>query len=189
VVSVEDAARNNAELCHLVCGGGTFAPDAWTSPVRTRDLYPDAVTLVRGVEPEGLLARVDASVGCSIKDSFADLELAPYGFRVLFEAEWIHGPEPIVGEGLHVGAGDPELLPVGDDRWSALLNRNATCVGLSNVATAEGADEDATWAYAIRAAAGWCPTLPIVGYERDDDLAVARRQGFTTIGPLRVWIR
>lgn len=36
-----------------------------------------------------ILDRIDVSQGCSIKDSFASLDLAPYGFRVLFEAEWI----------------------------------------------------------------------------------------------------
>jgi hypothetical protein len=36
-----------------------------------------------------LLARIDTSVGCSIKDSFASLDLTGYGFRVLFDAQWI----------------------------------------------------------------------------------------------------
>jgi hypothetical protein len=35
------------------------------------------------------LSRIDTSVGCSIKDSFASLDLKPYGFRVLFDAQWI----------------------------------------------------------------------------------------------------
>jgi len=30
-----------------------------------------------------LLARIDRSVGCSIKDSFVSLDMAAYGFRVL----------------------------------------------------------------------------------------------------------
>ena len=32
---------------------------------------------------------MDASPGCSIKDSFAALDLSAHGFRVLFDAEWI----------------------------------------------------------------------------------------------------
>jgi hypothetical protein len=36
-----------------------------------------------------LLARIDTSRGCSVKDSFASLDLTAQGFRVLFEAEWI----------------------------------------------------------------------------------------------------
>ena len=37
----------------------------------------------------GLLARIDAGAGCSLKDSFADLELRDEGFRVLFRGEWL----------------------------------------------------------------------------------------------------
>ena len=36
-----------------------------------------------------MLADIDASAGCSIKDSFACLDLSGLGFRVLFEAQWI----------------------------------------------------------------------------------------------------
>jgi hypothetical protein len=62
---------------------------AWTSRTRSPALYPDAVTLVPDVSVDGLLARVDRSSGCSIKDSFASLDLAGYGFRVLFDGQWI----------------------------------------------------------------------------------------------------
>jgi hypothetical protein len=41
-----------------------------------------------------LLSRIDSSAGCTIKDSFASLDLAPYGFRVLFDAQWIVSPTP-----------------------------------------------------------------------------------------------
>jgi hypothetical protein len=61
--------------------------------VRTPVFYPDAVTLVPGVDPTEVLARIDtATPGASVKDSFADLELAEHGFDVLFEAQWIHRP-------------------------------------------------------------------------------------------------
>jgi hypothetical protein len=184
-VTAAAAARNNAELCELVCGAGWFADGAWTSPVRTPPLYPDAVTLRPGVDPRALLDRVDASPGCSVKDSFADLDLAPFGFTVLFDAEWIVRPAD--------AAGDPTLAAgvlheIGADEWSARLNRSDDCVGVSNVATAERGDADATWAQVVRVATTTCPGVPIVGYESGADLAVALRHGFTAIGPLRVWI-
>jgi hypothetical protein len=54
---------------------------------------PVAPTPVPGVDPVALVARIDtAAPGASVKDSFADLDLAPTGFRVLFEAQWIHFP-------------------------------------------------------------------------------------------------
>ncbi|MEU8011479.1 hypothetical protein [Micromonospora parva] len=87
------AARNNAEWCDIVCGShglpGRTDADAWSVPRRSPQWYPDAVTLRPGVDAEALLARLDAGPGASVKDSFADLDLSGYGFRVLFDAQWI----------------------------------------------------------------------------------------------------
>jgi hypothetical protein len=91
-------AENNARWCDLVLrshgGQGVFAPDAWTSPARTPSLFPDAVTLIPLPSVPDLLARIDSSPGCTIKDSFASLDLASHGFHVLFDAEWIMSPAP-----------------------------------------------------------------------------------------------
>ncbi|MET9609519.1 hypothetical protein ABZZ17_31385 [Streptomyces sp. NPDC006512] len=103
------AARNNADWCDAVCrthgAAGVFGPDAWTTAVRTPPLYPDAVSLTPSAPVAGVLGGIDTgSPGCSVKDSFASLDLGPAGFEVLFEAQWIHrpaGPAP-VGSG---GAG------------------------------------------------------------------------------------
>ena len=90
---VHVAARNNAEWCDAFCrthgAVGRFDTDSWSSRARTPPLYPDAVTLRPAVPVELLLSRVDASAGCSIKDSFADLDLAAAGFELLFRAEWL----------------------------------------------------------------------------------------------------
>ncbi|WCN78864.1 hypothetical protein [Micromonospora sp. LH3U1] len=90
------AARNNAEWCDIVCGSqglaGRTDAEAWSVPRRSPPWYPDAVTLRPGVAAEALLARIDAGPGASVKDSFADLDLSGYGFRVLFDAQWIHRP-------------------------------------------------------------------------------------------------
>lgn len=90
------AASNNAQWCDIVCRShgaeSRFDGDAWTSSTRTPPYYPDAVTLVPGVSVPDLLGRIDCSTGCSIKDSFASLDLTPYGFGVLFEAQWIVRP-------------------------------------------------------------------------------------------------
>lgn len=90
------AARNNAEWCDLVCrthgAGGTFDREAWSTSIRSPRYYPDAVTLRADAAGDRVLTRVDTSAGCSIKDSFATLDLAPAGFRVLFDAEWIGRP-------------------------------------------------------------------------------------------------
>jgi hypothetical protein len=41
----------------------------------------------------------------------------------------------------------------------------------------------------VRSIAARYPGLPIVGYQSGDELAAARRAGFTSTGPLRVWIK
>lgn len=90
---VRAAARNNTEWCDIVCRlhgqAGSFHDDGWTVPRRSPPFYPDAVTLDPGAGVDGLLATIDSSSGCSIKDSFACLDLAPHGFHELFEAQWI----------------------------------------------------------------------------------------------------
>ncbi len=91
------AARNNADWCAAVCRShdlsGALGEAAWTSADRTPLYYPDAVTLHPGAAPADFLPRIDtASPGCSVKDSFAALDLTPDGFTELFSAQWIHRP-------------------------------------------------------------------------------------------------
>lgn len=91
------AAANNADWCDAVSRTHSLEAqvdaNAWTSRSRTPQLFPDAVTLVSDPSIPELLSRIDSSPGCSIKDSFASLDLMAYGFRVLFDAHWIvRGP-------------------------------------------------------------------------------------------------
>ena len=96
-VTVHEAALNNAEWCDAFCRAhgiaGRFDAEAWTSAARTPLFYPDAVTLAPGCSAANLVSRIDASAGCSIKDSFADLDLCDTGFEVLFAAEWLCLPD------------------------------------------------------------------------------------------------
>lgn len=72
-----------------------FGAQAWTASRRPSPYYPDAVTLVEQPDVDDILRRIDGSAGCSMKDSFASLDLSGDGFRVLFEADWIYrGPGP-----------------------------------------------------------------------------------------------
>jgi hypothetical protein len=90
---VREAARNNAEWCNVFCRthglAGRFSAGFWSSGLRTPRLYPDAVTLVPNVDVERMLGIIDVSEGCSVKDSFADVDLSAVGFRTLFHAEWL----------------------------------------------------------------------------------------------------
>jgi hypothetical protein len=90
------AVADNARWCDLIArshGLQTRCDQvAWTCRSRTPPFYPDAVTLVARPHLPALLDRVDASPGCSVKDSFGVLDLGPYGFRILFDADWIARP-------------------------------------------------------------------------------------------------
>jgi hypothetical protein len=89
------AARNNAGWCASVCRShgidGTFGETAWWSSLRTPPFYPDAITLRRDAVPADFLTEIDTTLpGCSVKDSFAALDLTSSGFVELFAAQWIH---------------------------------------------------------------------------------------------------
>ncbi|HEY6399440.1 MAG TPA: hypothetical protein VIX82_18500 [Solirubrobacteraceae bacterium] len=91
------AAANNAEWCDLVCRSQgirtAMQPGLWVALERSPELYPDAVTLLPSVAAEEVLAAVQDGPGCSVKDSFATLDLDRLGFDELFQAQWIfHEP-------------------------------------------------------------------------------------------------
>jgi hypothetical protein len=128
---VQAAARDNARWCDAVCRAhglpGEFTADAWTSARRTPRYHPDAVTLSATVPVEHVLDRIDtASPGCSVKDSFACLDLTGAAFRVLLEAEWIHrtGPGPDLAPGSRLDirwtpVSDAADLPTWEAAWGA----------------------------------------------------------------------
>jgi hypothetical protein len=94
---VRAAARNNAEWCEIMCRlhriGSWFRGNVWAAERRPPPHYPDAVTLESTASRESVLAEIDTvTPGCSVKDSFACLDLSPAGFRVLLDAQWLYRP-------------------------------------------------------------------------------------------------
>jgi hypothetical protein len=76
---------------------------------------------------------------------------------------------------------DDEIVAV------AVANRAGNVIGLSNVFGHAGAGE--LWPGVISAAREvFLPGLPLVGYQRGDDLRHAISSGFRPIGPLRVYV-
>jgi hypothetical protein len=189
----------------------------WRSVGRSPDLFPDVVTLVPGLTADEVLAGVDVGQGASVKDSFADVDLRVHGFRVLFEAEWIgresdgagptrldwrlataaEAPTVMAVASRWTGGPDPRVrLLVGSDHEgiaaSVVLSASAwhpvpAVVGVSNVATHRGAEDD-VWADLPALVADHAPVAVLVGYERGDALALATAVGFRPLGPLRVWV-
>jgi hypothetical protein len=64
--------------------------------------------------------------------------------------------------------------------------RSPGAVGLSNVFSPPELLEH-TWSALVSLVAAAFPGTPIVGYERGDDLEIARGAGFAPVGKLRVW--
>ncbi|MFI5590838.1 hypothetical protein ACIA5G_37725 [Amycolatopsis sp. NPDC051758] len=178
------AVAENAAWCALVAGGGRFGPRAWTSPRRTPQYYPDAVTLDPRATVSDVLPFVDGSAGCSVKDSFATLELP--GFSVLFEATWI-GCGPGIPEPGWQRAASPlgdsvALLSRGENQ--VVAHRGDGVVGLSNFT-----GPDVGWPGAVAAVSAAFPGVPVVGYEHGGALDNALEHGAEPLGPLRVWVR
>lgn len=69
----------------------------------------------------------------------------------------------------------------------AVASRSDHVVGISNVFALDGGP-DAAWPVVLDAVHWLFPTLPVVGYEHADELAVAVRHGFEPVGPLRIWL-
>lgn len=202
------AVRDSARWCDRVCrahGVGTALSDGvWWAGSRPPPAYPDAATLVPGVTADEVLDVVSTGPGCSVKDSFATLDLDGQGFEVLFDAAWLYrpaapGPTPrlrwravaqLRDPVLDAVAGDPAVRfvagvdPEGEVVARAVLHDDGTAIGVSNVVAAD-ADLDEAWRGVIALTLG----RDLVGYERGPDLAAARRAGGVDVGPLRVWRR
>lgn len=214
-----EAAANNAGWCDAVCRAHglqtRWEQDGWTVTGRSPVGYPDAVTLAPGADAATLLGRVQSGAGASVKDSFADLDLAPQGFQVLFEASWIRctttttrtpelgwrevrTPADLgqwsAGQDLDVFV--PALLEVEDLHFfdagvpgaGFALHRTDEVVGISNLRAGQ-APLLTVWLDAVAVASTTYPAVDVVGYEQGLDLDAAVAAGFSVIGPLRVWLR
>lgn len=181
--------------------------------------YPDIITSSRdatAVEVQDFIGKRDI---LSIKDSYANLDFSPFGLDILFEAEWIYrdsiqdsGPvqapwQPISTEkdlmSWTQASGLQEVIKADLLKQKAvklfmqeengeisgfIANLAADVVGISNVFTTAHGNES-LWQDIARIVSAEFPGVPMVGYERAGDLSAALLSGFTSIGPLRVWVQ
>jgi hypothetical protein len=220
---VRAAARNNAAWCDTVCRshGLTTMYDAqfWATAARSPTFYPDAVTLDPTVTPAEILARIDDSPGASVKDSFAVLDLHPFGYNVLFDAEWyllepgrsrtpvegawsiVETPAELASWAAAIGGGDVFRAALLDDPAVRFLLRHLPGGGIAGAIASRAAEvvgvgnvfgpgtAEGAWEGLVDAIGVMFPGEAIVGYHRGEHLRAALSEGFRTIGPLRVWMR
>ncbi|MBD0380980.1 hypothetical protein [Paenibacillus sedimenti] len=67
-----------------------------------------------------------------------------------------------------------------------IANLSANAVGISNVFSNSN---KIIWSDIVPIVSTYFPGIPMVGYENGDDLTAAILSGWTTIGPLRIWIK
>jgi hypothetical protein len=216
------AADNNARWCSSVCRvhgiPTSVAEGVWLAASQPPPFYPHAVTLRPGLSTETLAALLPRRGALAVKDSFADVDLAPMGFEVLFEADWIWRSGLVAGERpllWQVVRGEDELstwaravdqpetfIPglLDDPEVSFLLAREGHRV-VGGAALSESVDVvglsnvfaldglGELWAGLADAVGSSRPGLPLCGYESGTDLTAAKAAGFETVGALRVWVR
>lgn len=238
---VEHAARNNAIWCDAVCRShgipGEFHEGMWLNRHTVPRFYPNMVTLSSGDSAAQLaqiqVLRQELTKPWSVKDSFSSLDLAPLGFRPLFQAAWLWctpsrprrsasapglrwtrvesaselaewesawdqeraQPSPGGHPPLFLPAliDDPDIVFLAAYRGhrlaaGAIANHTGDVVGLSNVFVLDG-ETAVFWPQFLERIHEHFPGLPVVGYERGAELALARQAGFELLEPLTVWTR
>jgi len=191
--------------------------DVWCADAPPPPLHSTAKTVEPGARPDRALAAVVDSG--SIADSFGSFDLTGEGYRLLFEARWIHRPAAAVGT-RQLPAGWSSVGTAAELRaWTsrhdtqdvllpALLQRSAfrvigkryddgygagavlhLCSGVVDISNVWSTSKDLDWTDLVHAAAALFPGRALVGYQRGADLENASAAGFDTLGPQRVWIR
>lgn len=135
------AAYNNAVWCDTVCRShglaGEFYPTFWLHRQEAPPFYPNMITLSPAMlSPldqqvlRELLTR-ESGYPLSVKDSFAVLDLAPSGFRQLFQAQWIWCQAP--AHLSHHGTPDLEWRQITTEsellQWEEAWSQNASLPG------------------------------------------------------------
>lgn len=209
------AVRDNAAWCQRVCAAHGIPArrrgDRWVVQGRAPAGYPDVITLRPDVPVDIALDGVDVGPGCSVKDSWSDLDLDCLGFEVLATGTWLWAEPGVPGDApwsaingtglagwtaIHGGEPFPAVLLV--DPVVHLVRRRdgsgcavvcSAVPGVAGVSNVVSSDPERTWAE-LRA---WCadqlPGRAVVGWESGAALDAARAAGLMGVGALRVWRR
>ena len=191
--------------------------DVWCAYSPPPPLHSTAKTVEPGARPDRALAAI-SGVG-SIADSFGAFDLTREGYRLLFEAQWIHLFAPSMGT-RRLPDGWTSLATASELRaWTsrhdtqdvllpALLQRSAFRVigkkhddgyragavlhlgtGVVDISNVWSTSMRVDWTDLVGAATALFPGRALVGYSHGTTLQDASAAGFVPLGPHRVWIR
>jgi len=218
------AVRNNAQWCELVAQSHGIdsqrVAGTWCTNGTMPPLYPNVVSLKPGIQHDAVSSICkDLPNHCGWKDSFGDLKLPEFGFRLLFEANWYALTE------LHLRAEntDPASSVTSTaelDDWIAawgetpsgksiflpeLLGSKVNFIfrkseGTINSGLIANIGDDAVGitnifghnkgiTECIKHAYECAKGLPLVGYGSDAELLNLEELGFAGLGKLRVWVK
>jgi hypothetical protein len=219
---IRQAVENNARWCDLVCRSHgittSWKEGFWVSRQPSPRFYPEAITLQGKLAPAEVIDELPPGM-CSVKDSFADLELEGHGFEQRFEARWIYRP-PTAGTPPATGwttvstelefgrwleaCGLAGVLPAALLREASvrfLQREHAHEVSAGFVMNRSGSvvgvsnlfstnvPLNEVWGEVAVLCGQEFPACSIVGYERGQDLDAAINAGFDVLAALRVWLQ
>lgn len=220
---VDITVLNNIVWCGMVCemhgAAAVSRGNLWGLLSAAPKFYPDIITSSRNATAQEVNDFIGNREIFSIKDSYANLALQPFGFKILFEAEWIyHAPVSKI-EGMRqewrVIKTDEELM-----KWisanglenvikSDILRRKDAEIfmreekdklsgfianlgaGAVGVSNVFSKDDsyERLWPDIVQIVSNRFPGLPMVGYEHGEGLKAALTSGWESAGPLRIWIK
>jgi hypothetical protein len=220
---LQSAIRNNVNWCEKVSelhgGSHLIKGNVWGLTTKAPKFYPDLITTDQSVTTQEAVEFIGNREILSIKDSFSNIDMSLFGFKILFEAEWI------CHEAVSVPLSDStDWRPIQTEE--EVVNWTTAC-GLEDIITAdlirdpevvifgEGGLNDKRgfivnqgaktigvsnvfsknpsnhehWSEIPQIVSTKFPRLPLVGYEHGEDLKAALKFGWKSMGPLRVWIK
>ncbi|PKR85265.1 hypothetical protein [Heyndrickxia camelliae] len=217
------AVLNNIAWCRLVCHTHgidcVWRGNLWGMHKEAPSFYPEVITANMDTTMAELEYFIKNGNVRSVKDSYANLNLSPLGFKKFFDAEWIFHP-PVTGMDApqtnwraitsqqdlvewtsQSGLADvikPDLLEnesikiysiVGDEGISGFIINLDE--GIVGVSNVFSIRkyDENLWSEIPRVVSTEYPGMFIVGYEHGEDLHFALKNSWESLGSLRVWGR
>ncbi|AZB44015.1 hypothetical protein CEF21_17780 [Bacillus sp. FJAT-42376] len=217
------AILNNIDWCRIVSEShGAIAASAdsvWGLYSKAPDFYPEIISFCRDADLAEVNDFIKKGHVSSMKDSYADLNLSPLGFEILFEAEWIYqepaahrvalqsgwkviatehdlqkwtltnGLENVIKPGLLKNKDVKIFMHETNDEISGFIANRSHDVVGISNVLSPKTADGRIWGEIPGLAAAEFPGLPMAGYEHDDDLIQAQLSGWKSLGPVRIWLK